>query len=48
MKHYSLEDNGPWTKADESIIMKLNLRNKISIDIVRQYKIKGIKGVNKS
>jgi hypothetical protein len=23
MKHYSLEDNGPWTKADKSIITKL-------------------------
>jgi hypothetical protein len=23
MKHYSLEDNGPWTKVDESIITKL-------------------------
>jgi hypothetical protein len=22
MKHYSLEDNGPWTKADKSIITK--------------------------
>jgi hypothetical protein len=43
MKHYSLEDNGPWTKVDEDIITKLNLRNKLSIDNVRQYKIKGIK-----
>jgi hypothetical protein len=22
MKHYSLEDNGPWTKADKNIITK--------------------------
>jgi hypothetical protein len=26
----------------------LSLRNKISIDIVRRHKIKGIKGINKS
>jgi hypothetical protein len=29
-------------------LRSLSLRNKISIHIVRQHKIKGIKGVNKS
>jgi hypothetical protein len=29
-------------------LRSLGLRSKISIDIVRQHKIKGIKGVNKS
>jgi hypothetical protein len=25
MKHYSIEDNGPWTKVDESKITELKI-----------------------
>jgi hypothetical protein len=29
------EDNRSWTKVDESIVTKLNLRNKFSINIIK-------------
>jgi hypothetical protein len=47
MKHYSLEDNGPWTKVVRVKLRSFNLRNKILIDIARQHKIKDTKEVNK-
>jgi hypothetical protein len=32
---FLFKDNGSWTKVDESIITKLDLRNKLSVNIVR-------------